>query len=58
MVFYSVAKKMKGETEIFTFQLLTDLLVQEMSCIIDVNDIMEFVTMQEISANCNVVYMK
>ena len=58
MVLYKVAKKMKGDTRIFTFQLSSDLLGQDMSCIIDPDDIMQFAIMQEISTNCVTIYMK
>ena len=58
VILYKVAKKMKCDTAIFTFQLSSDLLGQEMDCIINTDDIMQFITMQEISANCIAVYMK
>ena len=51
-------RKLKGDTGLFRFQLSTDLLGQEMDCIIDADDIMQFATMQDISANCIIVYMK
>ena len=47
LVLYQVVKKLKG-----------DLLGQEMEWIIDADEIMQFATMQEISANCIAVYMK
>ena len=55
---YKVAKKLKGDKGLFQFQLLSDLLGQEMECIIDAADIVQFATMQEISANCIAIYMK
>ena len=58
MVLYKVARKLKDNTRIFRFQLSSDLLGQEMDCIIDADDIMQFVIMQEISAHCITVYMK
>ena len=45
MVLYKVAKKLKGDTGIFRFQLSSDLLGQGMDYIIDVDDIMQFTTM-------------
>ena len=53
-----MAKKLKGDQGIFKFQLSGDLLGQEMECIIDAADIVQFATMYEISANCIVVYKK
>ena len=50
IVLYKMAKKLKGDTGIFRFHLLNEFLRQEMDCIIDAFDIMQFVTMQEISA--------
>ena len=58
LVLYKVAKKLKSDKGLFKFQLSSDLLSQEMVCIIDVTDIVQFATMQEISANCIAVYMK
>ena len=58
LVLYKVAKKLKSDKWLFKFQLSSDLLGQEMDCIIDAADIMQFTTMQEISANCIAVYMK
>ena len=58
LVLYKVAKKLKGDQGIFKFQLSGDLLGQEIECIIDVDDIVQFATMQEISTNCIAVYMK
>ena len=55
---YQVAKKLKSDKELFKFQLSSDLLGQEMECIIDANDIVQFATMPKISANCIVVDMK
>ena len=55
---YKVAKKLKSDKGLFKFQLSSDLLGQEMDCIIDAADIVQFATMQEISANCIAVYMK
>ena len=48
---YQVVKKLKSDKGLFKFQLSSDLLGQEMECIIDAADIMQFATMQEISAN-------
>ena len=58
LVLYQVAKKLKGDKGFLKFQLSGDLLGQEMECIIDAVDIVQFATMQEISANCITVYMK
>ena len=58
LVLYKVAKKLKSDKGLFKFQLSSDPLGQEMDCIIDAADIVQFVTMQEISANCIAVYMK
>ena len=58
MVLYKVVRKMKSDTKNFRFQLSSDLLGQEMDCIIDVDDIMQFATMKEISANRIPVYIK
>ena len=58
LVLYQVAKKLKGDKGLFKFQFLGDLLGQEMECMIDADDIMQFATMQEISANCITVYIK
>ena len=45
LVLYKVAKNLKGDQEIFKFQLSADLLGQEMECIIDADDIVQFATM-------------
>ena len=58
MELYEKAKEQKGDYGLFRFLLSDDLLGQEMECIIDADDIKQFVTMQEISANCIAVYMK
>ena len=58
LVLYKVAKKLKSDKGLFKFQLSSDLLGQEMDCIIDAADIMQFITMQEISVNYIAVYMK
>ena len=58
LILYQVAKKLKGDKELFKFQLSDDLLSQEMECIIDADEIVQFATMQKISVNCIVVYMK
>ena len=58
LVLYQVAKKLKGDKGLFKFQFSGDLLGQEMEYIIDADDIMQFVTVQEISANCIAVYIK
>ena len=39
LMLYKVAKKLKGDKGLFKFQLLSDLLGQEMECIIDAADI-------------------
>ena len=58
MVLYKLAEKLKGNHRLFKFQLSGDLLGQEMECIIDVDDVVQFATMREINANCIIVYMK
>ena len=58
LMLYQVAKKLKSDKGLFKFQLLSDLSGQEMECIIDATNIVQFATMQEISANCIAVYMK
>ena len=45
LVLYQVAKKLKGDKGLFKFQFSSDLLDQEIECIIDVDDIMQFATM-------------
>ena len=49
---------MKGDTGLFQFQFSSELLGQEMDCIIDADDIMQFVNMQKISTNCIAIYIK
>ena len=44
MVLYNITKKMKGNIELFRLQLSSNLLDQEMNCIIIVDDIMQFAT--------------
>ena len=58
LVLYKVAKKLKSDKGLFKFQLSSYLLGQEMDYINDAADIVQFATMQEISANCIAVYMK
>ena len=58
LVLYKVAKNLNGDQGIFEFQLSGDFLGQEMECIIDAANIVQFTTMRDISANCIAVYMK
>ena len=58
LMLYKVAKKLKGDKGLFKFQLSSDLLGQEMECIIDAADIVQFATMHEVSADCIATWSK
>ena len=55
---YRLAIEVGIITGLFKFSLFSELLSQEMECIIDSDDVVQFASMQDISVNCIAVYMK
>ena len=55
---YHIARAKKSGKQLYSFDLPHSLLGYEMTLIIDVDDVLQFCTLTQISANCITAYMR
>ena len=55
---YHMARQKRSGKQLYSFELPHSLLGYEMTLIIDVDDVLQFCTLTQISANCITSYMR